>query len=114
MRLLRDRTKRSIVSSPIITQRQWTLFLILVLICVVGLGLEALAGAGARLGASWAEPVFWVGLLVIYVPIVMRLAFGQVGPQEGASLVVLLGLSLYLVKILHSPLAFTFSDEFTH
>jgi hypothetical protein len=83
---------------------------------VGALGLLAVAGAytGARVGAAWATPLFWAGLLVLFVPGAARLITPGAARAERLGLVALLGLGLYLVKVLHSPLAFTYHDEFLH
>src|SRR5690606_39911035 len=58
--------------------------------------------------------LFWTGLLLILFPTVWRLLQPQVDRKERALLLALLSLSLYLVKMLHSPLLFTFHDELVH
>lgn len=84
------------------------------LIAVSGLYVIAIANTGARFEAAWAEPLFWVGLLALITPITLRLAAPSVPRTERLGLVTLLGLGLYLVKVLHSPLGFTYFDEFLH
>jgi len=79
-----------------------------------GLFVEAVAFSVARTGWQLAGPLFWLGLLIIVVPTAARLASAKAGRGERIGLVVLLMLSLYMVKILHSPLGFTFPDELTH
>ncbi|MHB1131402.1 MAG: hypothetical protein ACYC4L_03340 [Chloroflexota bacterium] len=74
----------------------------------------ASADVAARQAEAWAELLFWLGLLGLYVPIALRLLLPAVSRREVGGLVVLLGLTLYLVKVLHSPLVFTFPDEFAH
>ncbi|MDQ3811423.1 MAG: hypothetical protein M3336_14145 [Chloroflexota bacterium] len=79
-----------------------------------GLTLVALADTGARFASGWAEPLFWAGLLVILVPVFVRLTSKEASRQERIALVVVVGLGLYFVKILHSPVSFTLYDEFAH
>lgn len=84
-------------------------------VCAAG-GLFAVAGADAlaRSTRSSSQALFWVGLLAIFVPIVLRL-LGRGAPRfERISLVVVLGLSLYLVKVLTNPFGFTGADELAH
>jgi hypothetical protein len=76
--------------------------------------LVAIAFTGSRAAASWAEGWFWAGLLVLLIPIALRLVSAGAARQERIGLVVLLGLGLYAVKLMHSPVAFTFSDELSH
>lgn len=74
----------------------------------------AFANYGARARMPGAELFFWLGVLLVFVPFALRLA--SVGPTRGEriGLVLLLSGSLYLLKVVHSPLAFTFPDEFIH
>jgi hypothetical protein len=61
-----------------------------------------------------AQGLFWLGLIIIFVPIVLRLLSGSVARAERVSLVLVLGLSLYLVKVAGNPFGFTFADELAH
>jgi hypothetical protein len=84
---------------------------------VVGAGallIVALANSAARAGADWAELAFWGGIVLLFVPFAARLVSAGASRRERLGLVALLGLGLYLVKVFHSPLAFTFHDEFLH
>jgi hypothetical protein len=76
---------------------------------LVGLGFSA-----ARDDLRWAEPAFWAGLLLIYLPVVAGLLTRQLQRGEALTLVGGLGLLLYLIKYMHSPLAFAMHDEFLH
>lgn len=80
----------------------------------VGLLVVAVADTGARAGAPWASLAFWIGLLLQFGPVAGRLASARPSRSERIGLVGLLGLQLYLIKVLHSPLAFTLHDEFSH
>ena len=77
-----------------------------------GLMVVALADVAARDGSGAAHGLFWIGLLAIYVPAVLH-AWSAPPRTEAVIGVVLLGAALYLVKVLHSPLHFTFHDEFS-
>jgi hypothetical protein len=68
----------------------------------------------SRVESTWAEPLFWIALFVVVAPVAFRLVSSEADRGERIGLAVLLGLSLYLVKILHSPYVFTFSDEPIH
>ena len=84
------------------------------LVAALGVLTIALADNSARVNAPSAVPLFWIGLLVLFVPIMTRLATPGVTRQESMGLVVILGLGLYLVKVLYSPVGFTLFDEFLH
>ncbi len=87
---------------------------VLALCMAGGLLLVALAGAGARAGDSWAEPLFWAGLSILSVPVFARLIGTRASDQERVWLVLLFSTALYAIKVLHSPAGFTLPDEFIH
>lgn len=93
---------------------KWDWFLVFFLLSSFGLLLVAFAFIIARQGRSSGEFIYWFGLLIIFCPIAARLISKYPKRNERIGLVVLLGLSLYLVKYLHSPIYFTFYDEFLH
>jgi len=84
------------------------------LLATGGLLLVAIADGAARSGDAWAEPLFWLGLLTIFVPLTGRLLLPGPARAERIGLIATLGAVLYLVKVLHSPVNFTFHDEFVH
>ena len=65
-------------------------------------------------GSALGEPLYWLSFGVIAVPIVLRLGSVAAGIAERIGLVVTLGMALFLVHILRSPLAFTGYDELLH
>jgi hypothetical protein len=81
---------------------------------VFGLLVVSAADNAARDGVSWAGTLFWVGLLMTFLPIAARLLLPAASREERLALVSILGLSLYLVKVFHSPAGFTLHDEFIH
>jgi hypothetical protein len=58
--------------------------------------------------------LFWLGVLLIFVPIAFRVLAHDPSPRERLTLLVFLGLALYLVKAVGSPDTFTFVDEYVH
>lgn len=94
--------------------KSWGWLPALSLIGALGLLLVALANTGARNDAAWSESLFWMGLLVLFAPIASRLASSGPSERERIGLVAILGLGIYFVKLLHSPLSFTFHDELLH
>ena len=58
--------------------------------------------------------IYWLGLLLIALPIFYRLTGKDVTLRERLMLVALLGLGLYLVKVMRDSPVFTFSDEQVH
>jgi hypothetical protein len=86
----------------------------LTLLSSFGLLLIAATNLGAYMAAPWAPAAFWAGLMLVVIPVVMRLAMREVTRAERLALVVLLVMAMYLAKVIHSPLAFTFADELVH
>ncbi len=101
-----------LVAAPLASSWGW--LPALSLLSAFGLLLVALANNGARAGAAWSDVLFWAGLLLLFVPAAVRLIAPAAERPERIALVLLLGIGLYLVKLLHSPLSFTFSDELQH
>ena len=85
---------------------------LLALVAGIGLLLVALGNNAAREGDGVLQPFFWGGLTLIYAPIVYRLLGAAASREERIALVAVLGLSLFLVKVLRSPAEFTRFDEF--
>ncbi len=79
-----------------------------------GLLLVAIANTLSRSIAGQYDGLLWAGLLIMIVPIAARLASAAPTRRERIGLIILIGLGLYLVKVLHSPYGFTFSDELVH
>lgn len=97
-----------------LVEESWGWFPALTLVNALGLLLIAFANSGA-LAMRWgAEFLFWAGLLLMVIPSAVRLVRLDLARRERVAIVAGLGLGLYLVKILHSPFAFTYSDEFLH
>ena len=87
---------------------------------LAALGLLVVAGAftAGRLGVgdSWpAHLAYWVGQLLIVVPVAVRLLNGRGRSRsETVGLVLVLATAEYLVKVCYSPIAFTHPDELQH
>jgi len=84
---------------------------VLAVVAAVGLVLVALGNNAARSDDVLAWLPFWAGLVLIYAPIAWRLLAAETSRRERIGLVVLLGVSLFLVKVLYSPNEFVFYDE---
>ncbi len=87
---------------------------VIALLAAVGLFLCSLANALARATLAPTELIYWVGLLIIALPIFFRLSSTKPTYRERLGLILLLGLALYGVKLVHDSIFFTFSDEFVH
>lgn len=84
------------------------------LTAAVGLGLIGLADANSRAGSSPLGFLFWLGLLLLFAPVAFRTLSPGASRRDRLLLMLLLGVGLYLVKVLASPTSFTFIDEFIH
>ncbi len=93
---------------------EWGWLPALTVVASVGLLLVAFAYMRSRAGATGVTELFWVGLLVIYTPIAVRLAFPDISREERIGLIVALALTLYAVKLLNSPISFKNFDELLH
>lgn len=84
---------------------------LLAIISALGLVLIALGNNAARESAEGGVTLFWAGLALIYGPIAFRLLSLSASRAERIGLVVLMGVALFLVKILYSPLLYPPFDE---
>ncbi|MGZ5379880.1 MAG: hypothetical protein ACXWD8_18370, partial [Mycobacterium sp.] len=91
----------------------------LALIISVGLLVSAAAGALARqdpgaVAGPAASLSFWLGIILIMFPAGLRLLSRRPSSTERVVILVMVGLALYLVKMLDYPTMFTYFDEFLH
>ena len=84
---------------------------LLALVSAGGLVLVALGNNAARDGDGGAGALFWTGLVVIFAPIALRLLSVSASRAERIALVLMLGLSVFIAKVLYSPNEFVFYDE---
>jgi hypothetical protein len=89
-------------------------FPLLTLTTAIGLLLVAFAYLGGHTEAAGADLLFWLGMLTIFIPCASRIISSGPNRTERIALIILLGMGLYLVKVLHSPVGFTHADEFDH
>ena len=90
---------------------------LLIALCgAAGLGALAVADEASRRGHAYTPTsvLFWAGLLLVFAPAAIRALAPAVDRRERLGIIVGLGVALYLVKVLASPDAFTFSDEYVH
>ena len=80
----------------------------------IGLLLCSIADALSRATTGPAMPFYWIGILVLAVPIFFRLTAERASGRERLPLVCLLGLALYCVKVFRDAPLYTFSDELIH
>ncbi|MBW4439106.1 MAG: hypothetical protein KME04_18350 [Pleurocapsa minor GSE-CHR-MK-17-07R] len=95
-------------------QTVWGWLPILSLSHAVALVFAAIAYTASRNNAEWGTPLFWFSLILIFAPAALRVASPSIRREERLGLIVITGMALYMVKVLHSPVNFTFHDEFLH
>ena len=91
---------------------------VVTLIASVGVLVASAAYAAGRMGyasSPWADRAYWLGQALIVAPVAERLLSRRRLSQGGAAtLVVVLTVAEYLLKVCYSPLSFTFTDELLH
>jgi hypothetical protein len=94
------------------SQSDWGWLPQLTLANAVGLLILSLADIGGRASAQWADLLFWIGLLVAFAPVAVRILSGKASRRESIALLLVLTVMLYLQRILQYPLGFAYNDEF--
>ena len=73
------------------------------------------AGRRGYAATSWADLLYWFGQLLILAPVAARLLSRRtVTAGETLTLIVILTVAEYLIKVCYSPAAFTYVDELMH
>lgn len=85
------------------------------LLSSLGVLLVALAYTGGRDGTAGATIAYWIGQVVVFTPVVLRLLSRRMaGVAESFLLVMGLAVNQYLLKWMYSPDQFRFPDELQH
>lgn len=92
----------------------WVSLGLTALFTALGILAIALSYSMARQSESWAEAVYWGGLLLAFAPVSLRLTRAEVSRAEALGILVLTGIALYAVVVLQSPTMFTGYDEIMH
>ncbi|HLX57050.1 MAG TPA: hypothetical protein VKR83_08520 [Ktedonobacteraceae bacterium] len=87
---------------------------LLALTSASGILLVAYAFGDSRAGGTAWLPFFFGGLLLIFVLPLLRLISAAPSRFERIGLICMVGLACYLIKVIASPLYFSFYDEFLH
>lgn len=80
----------------------------------LGLLVAAMAANASRSGRSWADTLFTVSIVWLYIPLAFKAFSATSSPSERLSAVVVATAGLYAVKLIREPLAFIEYDEFLH
>jgi hypothetical protein len=89
-------------------------FAAITLLAGIGLLVCAYGESLSRGDQAHAMGIYWIGVLVMALPIFFRLTGRDASPNERLALVCLLGLGLYLIKVMRDAPMFTFNDELIH
>jgi len=88
------------------------------LLAAIGVLVVAVAFTAGRRGAAdttTAHATYWLGQLLVVVPVTVRLLSQRSRPRsEIIRLLLVLAVAEYLVKVCYSPIAFTHPDELQH
>ncbi|WP_189079505.1 hypothetical protein [Mangrovihabitans endophyticus] len=85
------------------------------LVSSLGVLMVAWAYAGGRDSAAGAPVAYWIGQIVVFTPVVLRLLSRRMaGVAESFLLVMGLAINQYLLKWMYSPDQFRFPDELQH
>lgn len=91
---------------------------VVTLIAAIGVLVASGAYAAGRFGYSsspWADRGYWFGQALIVAPVAIRLLSRRhLTPTGTVTLVIVLTVAEYLLKVCYSPLGFTFTDELLH
>lgn len=94
----------------------WDLGRVPLLALSAGAGLLVCAAANLLSRETTTFPVglYWLGLLIVAVPIFLRLTSAEPSYRERLGLVALFGLAMFAVKVIHDSPMFVFPDELVH
>jgi hypothetical protein len=87
---------------------------VITLLAGLGLLVCAYAESLSRGMEPHAMAIYWAGVLLMALPIFFRLTGTAASSNERLLLVCLLGISLYLIKVMRDSPIFTFNDELIH
>ena len=80
-----------------------------------GIFVLAIANNAGRTSAWYGDLLFWIGILILYGPPIVRLIFfEQVSRHERIEILALLGLISTLARVVQYPLGVAYFDEYEH
>jgi len=93
---------------------RWVHMAIPALFAALGVECVAIANAASRQTGANTQMMWWIGVLSIFVPAAIALLFAKVSRIEAVSILLTVGIALYLVKILFAPGMMWGYDELLH
>lgn len=94
--------------------KTWGWLSVLMLTSAGGVLSIAYGYTALRFGEASMEIFFWLGILLIFVPTAVRLILPALSRFERITLVCVVGISLYLVFVIYTPISFSPHDAFLH
>lgn len=86
-----------------------------VLVLLMSLGCVGVEFAYAgRLGTSWGSTLYWSGDVLLFGAAAYAVVRHSISQAATVSVLVVLALCTFLIKVAYSPLHFSFPDEFQH
>src|SRR5512136_75121 len=93
---------------PYVEHEGWGWFPAISLIGIICLFITAWGLKAARAGSPHHELIFWIGVITFYSVVAWRLVSPVPSRRERLALILFVGIGLYLIKVMHSPIYFTF------
>jgi hypothetical protein len=87
---------------------------VIVLAAGTGLAVVSVADTLARHDSRWAEPLFWLGMLVLWLPGAAVVLSERATRESRIAALAVVGMGMFVVHVLYSPLYFVGHDEFIH
>lgn len=107
-------TERAARLAAVAAQSRVTAVPALAIVAAAGFVLVVQANVAARAEQPWAEWLFWLGLVLLYVPIGLALLAGGLTRSERIGSILILGLGLFLCEAVAYPLGPASFDEMLH
>ena len=96
---------------PFANKRQWGRLFIAGALISIGLFIVSVSYNFARADLPYSVIIYWVGLLLQFVPALVLMLDKNVTRDEAIGLALFLGFTLYLTKLMVNPSVFKFMDE---
>ena len=93
---------------------RWTSVAAPVLLAALGVACVAVADAAALRGSPLPLALWWIGLLLIFVPAAATLLLSRVSRGEAVTVLLVAGMAIYAVKLVYAPGALWGYDELLH
>lgn len=93
---------------------RWRILAIPVAGALLGVACVAAADFFSSRGATWSQPLWWIGALAIFAPAAFTMLSAPLTRREAAFILIAVGMALYAVKLVYAPGRFWEFDELLH